>query len=104
MISLSGLAAKWRRGISFTRVSVVYFALASFNILAILAGLYLSSQFANVFQQTIEFRQGWDKSFRLLWEANNLLMEVNAPVSEVFQAGNPVEKSRKFEANLRALR
>jgi signal transduction histidine kinase len=103
MISLSGLAAKWRRGISFTRVNVVYFALASFNILAILAGLYLSSQFANVFQHTVEFRQGWDKSFRLLWEANNLLMEMNAPVGEVFQAGRPVEMSRKFEANLRAL-
>ncbi|HKG72910.1 MAG TPA: ATP-binding protein [Aestuariivirgaceae bacterium] len=88
---------------SFTRVNVVYFALASFNILAILAGLYLSSQFANVFQHTVEFRQGWDKSFRLLWEANNLLMELNAPVSEVFQAGKPVEMSRKFEVNLRAL-
>jgi len=103
MISLSGLAAKWRWGMSFTRVNVVYFALASFNILAILAGLYLSSQFANVFQHTVEFRQGWDKSFRLLWEANNLLMELNAPVSEVFQAGKPVEMSRKFEVNLRAL-
>lgn len=103
MISLSGLAAKWRRGKSFTRVNVVYFALASFNILAILAGLYLSSQFANVFERTIEFRQGWEKSFRQLWEANNLLMEINAPVSEVFQTGKPVEMSREFEANLRAL-
>lgn len=103
MISLSGLAAKWRRGISFTRVNVVYFALASFNILAILAGLYLSSQFANVFERTIEFRQGWDKSFRQLWDANNLLMDINAPVSEVFQSGKPVEMSRKFEGNLRVL-
>ena len=42
MISLSGIAAKWRRGISFTRVNIVYFARASFNILAILAGLYHS--------------------------------------------------------------
>src|SRR5688572_12424043 len=103
MISLSGLATTWRRGISFTRVNVVYFALASFNILAILAGLYLSSQFANVFERTIEFRQGWDKSFRQLWDANNLLMEINAPVSEVFQSGKPVEMSRKFEGNLRVL-
>jgi two-component system, NtrC family, sensor kinase len=103
MISLSDLAAKWQRGKTLTRVHVVYFALASFNILAIVAGLYLSSLFANVFERTIEFRQGWDKTFSQLWDANNLLMEMNAPVSEVFQSRNAVEQSRKFEANLSAL-
>jgi signal transduction histidine kinase len=103
MVSLSGLAASWSRGKSLSRVSIVYFALASFNILAILAGLVLSTQFASVFERTVEFRQGWDKTFGQLWEANNLLMEMSAPVSEVFQSGDAVDLSRKFEANLQLL-
>jgi signal transduction histidine kinase len=104
MISLSALAAKTPRVRSHTRVHIVYFILASFDILAVGAGLLLSNHFAGLFERTVEYRQQWDKTLTKMWEINDLVMEMSAPVVHVFETGDPVGKSRKFEENLSAVK
>jgi signal transduction histidine kinase len=103
MISLPAAAAKLPGPKSHRRVHLVYFALASFDLLAVLAGLLLSSHFASVFERTVEYRQSWDAIFTEMWELNDLVMETSAPVVEMFETGDPVGKSKHFEANLKAL-
>lgn len=103
MISLPNLLAKSPGGKSHSRVHLVYFVLATFDILAVLAGLLLSNHFASVFERTVEFRQGWDKIFSEMWQLNDLVMDTGAPLIEVFEAGDPVGKSRQFEQNLRTV-
>ena len=103
MISLPSTAAKMPGPKSHRRVHLVYFALASFDLLCVLAGLMLSSHFASVFERTVDYRQSWDSIFTEMWELNDLVMETSAPVVEMFETGDPVSKSKHFEANLKAL-
>jgi hypothetical protein len=103
MISLSSFLAKSPGGKSHSRVHLVYFVLATFDILAVLAGLLLSSHFASVFERTVEYRQGWDKIFSEMWKLNDIVLEASAPVTEMFETGDPVGKSKRFEENLRIL-
>ena len=102
MISLPA-TAKLPGPKSHRRVHLVYFALASFDLLAVLAGVMLSSHFASIFERTVEYRQSWDEIFTEMWELNDLVMETSAPVVEMFETGDPVGKSRRFESNLKAL-
>lgn len=103
MISLSSFLAKSPGGKSHSRVHLVYFVLATFDILAVLAGLLLSSHFASVFERTVEYRQGWDKIFSEMWKLNDIVLEASAPVTEMFETGDPVGKSKRFEENLKIL-
>jgi signal transduction histidine kinase len=104
MVSLSGAAAVKLPGPkSHSRVHLVYFALASFDLVAVLAGLMLSSHFSSIFERTVQYRQGWDEVFSEMWELNDLVMETSAPVVELFETGDPVGKSKRFETNLKAL-
>jgi len=103
MIFFPAAAAKLPGPKSHRRVHLVYFALASFDLLCVLAGLLLSSHFASIFERTVDYRQSWDAIFTEMWELNDLVMETSTPVVEMFETGDPVGKSRKFEANLKAL-
>ena len=103
MISPTAAMAKAPGPKSHSRVHLVYFALAVFDILAVLAGLPLSSYFASVFERTVAYRQSWDNTFKHMWEINSLVMETSVPVVQVFETGDPVRKSGQFETNLRSL-
>ncbi len=103
MISLPSTAAKMPGPKSHRRVHLVYFALGEFRLAGVLAGLVLSSHFASVFERTVDYRQSWDAIFTEMWELNDLVMETSAPVVEMFETGDPVGKSKNFEANLKAL-
>lgn len=103
MFTLANLLARTLGGKSHSRVHLVYFALASFDILAVLGGLLLSNQFANVFERTVEYRQSWDRTFSGMWELNDHVLETSAPFVNVFQTGDAVGESKKFEQHLKVL-
>jgi signal transduction histidine kinase len=88
---------------SHSRVHFVYFVLASFDILVVLAGLLLSSHFANVFEKTIEYRQGWDKIFTQMWKIGDLVMDTGSPVVRMFESTDWAAESRHFEESLKRL-
>jgi signal transduction histidine kinase len=103
MISFTDVAAKSRGPQSHSRVYLVYFVLASFDILVVLAGLLLSSHFASVFEKTVEYRQGWDKIFSQMWRISDLVTDTGEPVIDMFETADWAGNSKKFEETLKAL-
>jgi signal transduction histidine kinase len=103
MIAFAGAPAQQRGPKSHSRVYLVYFALASFDILVVLAGLLLSSHFATVFERTVEYRQSWDKVFSQMWKVSDLVSDAGEPVVEMFETADWTENSKEFEENLRTL-
>jgi signal transduction histidine kinase len=102
MVLQAGLA-KSPGSKSHSRVHLVYFVLASFDILVVLAGLLLSSHFAGVFEKTVEYRQEWDKIFSQMWRISDLVSDAGEPVVELFETADWAEKGKEFDANLKAL-
>ena len=89
----------WRRkaGKSWTRVHLIYFLLAVFDLLAVGGGLYLSNQFAAIFNRTLAAGRVWDQSFVELWRLDDFADGLSAPPAEIFDSRDPVGASRKFE-------
>ena len=91
----------WRNGgTGWTRVHLIYFLLAAFDLLAVGGGLYLSSQFATIYNRTLATGREWDQSFVELWRLDDLADGLSAPPAEIFDSREPVGASRKFERAL----
>lgn len=94
--------ARRETGKGWTRVHLIYFLLAGFDVLAVAAGLYLSSQFAGIFNRTIAVGQDWDRNFVELWHLGDLSDELGVPPTDVFDTRDAVSESRRFEEALTA--
>ena len=92
----------WRKngGTGWTRVHLIYFLLAAFDLFAVGGGLYLSSQFATIYNRTLATGREWDQSFVELWRLDDLADGLSAPPAEIFDSREPVGASRKFERAL----
>jgi signal transduction histidine kinase len=100
---LSAGEAKTPAANSHSRVHLVYFVLASFDILVVLAGLLLSSHFASVFEKTVEYRQGWDRIFTQMWTIGDRVMDTGSPVVRMFETADWWTESTRFEESLARL-
>jgi len=84
---------KWHR---------VYYMLASFDVLIVLASLFLSHQVLTIYNHSVEVNQTWVSRRDMNAELSTLAGAVNAPGNNVFDSLDPTGEARKMhEALLR---
>jgi signal transduction histidine kinase len=93
------------------KVHLIYFVLATFDIIAVLGGLYLSHGLGKIFDQNTASNQLWDSHFEEVWNLQKLASAINEPPNDVFRTQDvAIERSKlktaagNFQASLDAVR
>jgi len=78
----------------------LYYALAGFDLLTILATLVLSHTIMGIFTASVEVNQTWAERLAQYGVLRNLAAESNAPGNEVFASGNVKEAKADLEESV----
>ncbi|MFZ5861654.1 MAG: putative bifunctional diguanylate cyclase/phosphodiesterase [Nitrospirota bacterium] len=89
----------------------LYFALAGFDLLTVVFGLYLSHRVTRIYTDSIAVNQQWARRLGQYDHLRQLASSVNAPGNDVFDSHNVVaerammhNRRTRFDADLAALR
>lgn len=83
---------KWHR---------VYYLLAIFDVIVVIFGLYLNHQIISIQNESVMENQAWNKRLEKYLQLNELAANVNAPGNDVFDTGDYVSESKRFDAALK---
>jgi len=78
----------------------LYYALAGFDLLTILATLVLSHTIMGIFTASVEVNQTWAERLAQYGVLRNFAAESNAPGNEVFASGNVKEAKEDLEGSV----
>lgn len=82
-----------------SRLHLVYFALAAFDILAISCTLFLSHSIMSTYENGVRTSRDWAVHVNDLAVLGELARQTNAPGNDVFESGNvALERARRDEA------
>jgi PAS domain S-box-containing protein len=103
------LAPRSRR--SLLRGPLVYYLLATFDVLTVSASLYLNHRIMQIYVRSVQANQAWAQRMSDYRELGELAAAVNAPGNDVFNSGDVsaeavrLQRARlAFQARLAALR
>jgi signal transduction histidine kinase len=74
---------------SWPKVHLIYFLLASFDLVAVGGGLYLSHRLATVFEENVSVNEVWSRRFEDVWKLGGLINRISEPGSHVFVSNDP---------------
>ena len=80
------------------RWHLLYYALAAFDVLIVLASLYLSLQIMNIYSRSVEVNQEWAQRLEAYADLGRLAQAVNAPGNDVFDTQDTPTESAKMRA------
>ncbi len=93
-VSEHSAAGSYRVGRS--KLHLVYFALAAFDVLAVSAGLYLSNRITTIYADSALVNQQWADRQREFLQLRRLASDVNAPGNDVFDSLAPQPEAERM--------
>lgn len=85
-----------------SKLHIIYFLLAGFDLLSVSAGLYLSDRLSATYAQSVKLNQTWADRQRQYLELGSLAAAVNAPGNDLFESGDVPAESARLAATRRA--
>ena len=77
------------------RWHLIYYALAALDLLTVFLGIYLSSQIANVFNESVEESITWANRTQDIVHLSELANDVNQPGNFIFESNDiPTEQKK----------
>lgn len=76
----------------------IYYLLAAFNVITVVASFYILSQVLNTHQRSVQVNQEWTDRLNSYGGLNQLTATVNAPGNDVFDSPNVEIESEKLRA------